>query len=124
MHKNIQSSSHILLHRFESVLAILEDAVNDAPRAAEFLGCFFARVVLENIGSLSEITRLVLEGGEEQGSLVEAGIAADVVGTILDTIKTEKGDSVLNEIRSSSNLQLQKFRPPGSNRSCRIDKFM
>ncbi|KAL1546531.1 eukaryotic translation initiation factor 4G-like isoform X1 [Salvia divinorum] len=113
-----------LVRGFESVLAVLEDAVNDAPRAAEFLGRFFARVVLENVVSLSEIGRLVYEGGEEQGSLVDAGIAADVVGTILDTIKSEKGDSVLNEIRSSSNLQLQNFRPPGSNRSCRIDKFM
>ncbi|XP_047982957.1 eukaryotic translation initiation factor 4G-like isoform X2 [Salvia hispanica] len=113
-----------LVRGFESVLAVLEDAVNDAPRAAEFLGRFFARVVLEKVVSLSEIGRLVYEGGEEQGSLVEAGIAADVVGTILDTIKSEKGDSVLNEIRSSSNLQLQNFRPPGSNRPCRIDKFM
>ncbi|KAL1540059.1 eukaryotic translation initiation factor 4G-like [Salvia divinorum] len=113
-----------LVKGFESVLAVLEDAVNDAPRAAEFLGRFFARVVLENVVSLSEIGQLVYEGGEEQGSLVEAGIAADVVGTILDTIKSEKGDSVLKEIRSSSNLQLQKFRPPGSNTSCRIDKFI
>ncbi|XP_047956845.1 eukaryotic translation initiation factor 4G-like [Salvia hispanica] len=113
-----------LVKGFESVLAVLEDAVNDAPRAAEFLGRFFARVVLENVVSLAEIGQLVYEGGEEQGSLVEAGIAADVVGTIFDTIKSEKGDSVLNEIRSSSNLQLQKFRPPGSNRSCKIDKFI
>ncbi|KAH6767536.1 hypothetical protein C2S52_018519 [Perilla frutescens var. hirtella] len=113
-----------LIKGFESVLAVLEDAVNDAPRAAEFLGRFFARVVSENVVPLSEIGRLVYEGGEEQGSLVETGIAAEVVGTILDTIKSEKGDSVLNEIRSSSNLQLQNFRPPGSNRSCRIDKFM
>ncbi|KAG6437832.1 hypothetical protein SASPL_102762 [Salvia splendens] len=113
-----------LVRGFESVLAVLEDAVNDAPRAAEFLGRFFARVVIEKVVSLSEIGRLVYEGGEEQGSLVEAGIAADVVGTILDTIKSEKGDSVLNEIRSSSNLQLQNFRPPGSNRPCRIDKLL
>lgn len=101
----------------------MEDAVNDAPRAAEFLGRFFARVVSENVVSLSEIGRLIYEGGEEQGRLVETGIAAEVVGSILDTIKSEKGDSVLNEIRSSSNLQLQKFRPPGSNKSWRIDKF-
>lgn len=117
-------SDFFSLDRFESVLAVLEDTVNDAPKAAEFLGRFFARVVLENVVSLSEIGRLINEGGEEQGSLVESGIAAEVVGTILDTIKSEKGDSVLNEIRSSSNLQLQNFRPPGSNRSCRIDKFM
>lgn len=108
----------------ESVLTVLEDAVNDAPRAAEFLGHIFARLVLEKVVSLSELGQLIYEGGEEEGSLVEAGIAAELVGSILETIKSEKGDSVLNEIRSSSNLQLQKFRPPGVNRSLRIDKFM
>ncbi|KAL8555731.1 hypothetical protein ACS0TY_003518 [Phlomoides rotata] len=113
-----------LIKGFESVLTVLEDAVNDAPRAAEFLGCIFARLVLEKVVSLSELGKLIYEGGEEQGSLVEAGIAAEVVGSILETIKSEKGDSALNEIRSSSNLQLQKFRPPGVKRSLRIDKFM
>lgn len=98
--------------------------MNDAPRAAEFLGHIFARLVLERVVSFSELGQLIYEGGEEKGSLVEAGIAADVVASILETIKSEKGDSALNEIRSSSNLQLQKFRPPGVNRSLRIDKFM
>lgn len=102
----------------------MEDAVNDAPRAAEFLGRFFARVVLEKVVPLSEIGKLIQEGGEENGSLVKTGIAADVVGTIFETIESEKGDAVLNEIRSISNLQLEEFRPPGSNRTCRIDKFM
>lgn len=102
----------------------MEDAVNDAPRAAEFLGHIFARLILEKVVSLSELDQLIYEGGVERGSLVEAGIAAELMGSILETIKLEKGDSVLNEIRSSSNLQLQKFRPPGVNRSLRIDKFM
>ncbi|KAL2491341.1 Eukaryotic translation initiation factor 4G [Abeliophyllum distichum] len=109
---------------FEYVLADLEDAVNDAPRAAEFLGCIFAKVILEEIVSFSEIERLIYEGGEEQGRLVEIGLAAEVLGTILEIIKSEKGDSVLTEIRSSSNLRLENFRPPGSNKSWRIDKFI
>ncbi|KAG8363470.1 hypothetical protein BUALT_Bualt19G0025800 [Buddleja alternifolia] len=113
-----------LVKGFESVLAILEDAVNDAPKAAEFLGCIFARIILENVVSLSEIGRLIYEGGEEKGRLVEMGLAAEVLGTILDIIKSEKGDSVLTEIRSSSNPRLENFRPPGSNKSLRIDKFI
>ncbi|KAL2455287.1 Eukaryotic translation initiation factor 4G [Forsythia ovata] len=107
---------------FEYVLADLEDAVNDAPRAAEFLGCIFAKVILEEIVSFSEIERLIYEGGEEQGRLVEIGLAAEVLGTILEMIKSEKGDSVLSEIQSSSNLRLENFRPPSSNKSWRIDK--
>ncbi|XP_020549677.1 eukaryotic translation initiation factor 4G-like isoform X2 [Sesamum indicum] len=113
-----------LIKGFESVLAVLEDAVNDAPRAAEFLGRIFAKVVMENVISLSEIGRLIYEGGEEQGRLVEIGLAAEVLGSVLDIIKSYKGDPVLNEIRSSSNLRLENFRPAGSNKSLRIDKFI
>ncbi|KAK4410916.1 Eukaryotic translation initiation factor 4G [Sesamum angolense] len=113
-----------LIKGFESVLAILEDAVNDAPRAAEFLGRIFAKVVMENVISLSEIGRLIYEGGEEQGRLVEIGLAAEVLGSVLDIIKSDKGDLVLNEIRSSTNLRLENFRPSGCNKSLRIDKFI
>ncbi|KAG8391465.1 hypothetical protein BUALT_Bualt01G0190600 [Buddleja alternifolia] len=113
-----------LIKGFESVLAVLEDAVNDAPRAAEFLGRIFAKVILENVISLSKIGRLIYEGGEEQGRLVEIGLGAEVLGSVLDMIKSEKGDSVLNEIRLGSNLQLENFRPPGSSKSWRIDKFI
>ncbi|XP_022857917.1 eukaryotic translation initiation factor 4G-like [Olea europaea var. sylvestris] len=109
---------------FEYVLTGLEDAVSDAPRAAEFLGRIFAQVILEDIVSFSEIGRLIYEGGEEQGHLVKIGLAAEVLDSILETIKTEKGDSTLSDIRSSSNLKLENFRPPGSNKSWRIDKFL
>ncbi|KAL0410775.1 UNVERIFIED_CONTAM: Eukaryotic translation initiation factor 4G [Sesamum latifolium] len=113
-----------VLKGFESALSVLEDAVNDAPRAAEFLGRIFAKVILANIVSFSEIGQLIYEGGEEEGRLVEIGLAAEVMGSMLDMIKSEKGDSMLNEIRSGSNLLLEKFRPPGSNKSWRIDKFI
>ncbi|XP_073122289.1 eukaryotic translation initiation factor 4G-like [Henckelia pumila] len=103
-----------LIKGFESVLSVLEDAVNDAPRAAEFLSRVLAQVILENIVALSAIGRLIYEGGNEQGRLVEIGLADEVLGGVLEIIKSEKGDSVLNEIRSSSNLQLENFRPPGS----------
>ncbi|GFY90377.1 eukaryotic translation initiation factor 4G [Actinidia rufa] len=91
---------------FESVLATLEDAVNDAPKA----------------GEISRSTPC--QSGEEHGSLVESGLAAEVVGTILETIKSEKGDSVVNEIRASSSLKLEKFRHPDPKRSGRLDKFI
>ncbi|KAL8500493.1 hypothetical protein ACS0TY_020186 [Phlomoides rotata] len=113
-----------LIKGFESVLAVLEDAVNDAPKASEYLGRMFAKVILENVVSLSVIGRLICEGGEEQGQLVEAGIAAEVLSSVLDAIKSEKGESALNEIRSSSNLRLEDFKPSGSNKSFRIDKFI
>ncbi|CAA2956159.1 eukaryotic translation initiation factor 4G [Olea europaea subsp. europaea] len=112
-----------LIKGFESVLTALEDAVNDAPRAAEFLGRIFAKVIMEDVISFSEVGRLINEGGEEQGSLVEIGLAAEVLGSIFETIKSEMGDSVLTQIRSSSNMQLENFRPPGYKKSGRLDKF-
>ncbi|KAM7277517.1 hypothetical protein ACFE04_019383 [Oxalis oulophora] len=114
-----------LIKGFESVLATLEDAVNDAPKAPEFLGSLFAKVVMENIVSLTDIGQLLREGGEEPGSLLEFGLAGDVLGNTLEKIKLEKGEDFLNEIRSSSSLRLDDFRPPvATNRSKILEKFI
>ncbi|KAL1562055.1 eukaryotic translation initiation factor 4G-like isoform X2 [Salvia divinorum] len=113
-----------LIKGFESVLAVLEDAVNDAPKAGEFLGRIFGKIILENVISLSDIGRLIYEGGEEQGQLVESGVAANVLASIFDTIKLEKGESVLDEVRLSSNLRVEDFSPSGSNKAFRIDKYI
>ncbi|PKI75275.1 hypothetical protein CRG98_004315 [Punica granatum] len=112
-----------LIQGFESVLTTLEDAVNDAPKAPEFLGRMFGRVVAENVVPLSEIGRILHEGGEERGQLVEAGLAADVLGSTLEMIQSNKGEAALNEIRKSSNLRLEDFRPPGPMSSRMLEKF-
>lgn len=114
----------LYLARFELVLANLEDAVNDAPKAAEFLGHIFAKIILENVVPLREIGRLLHEGGEEPGRLLEVGLAGDVLGSALQIIKVEKGESALNDIRSSSNLLLEDFRPPDPNRSRILENFI
>ncbi|KAI4354639.1 hypothetical protein L6164_003486 [Bauhinia variegata] len=113
-----------LIKGFESVLATLEDAVTDAPRAPEFLGRIFARVITENVVSLKDIGRLIHEGGEEPGLLLEVGLAADVLGSTLEAIKLEKGDAFLNEIRTNSNLKLESFRPPDPIKSRKLEKFL
>ncbi|XP_019159200.1 PREDICTED: eukaryotic translation initiation factor 4G-like isoform X2 [Ipomoea nil] len=122
--REIVLSQDQLIQGFERVLTTLEDAVNDAPRAAEFLGRIFANMVLENTIPLNEIGRLLHEGGEEKGCLVETGLAADVLGSTLEMIKSEKGDSLLNDICKRSNLLLENFRPPGSNKQSKLDKFL
>ncbi|XP_019463465.1 PREDICTED: eukaryotic translation initiation factor 4G-like isoform X1 [Lupinus angustifolius] len=113
-----------LVKGFESVLSTLEDAVNDAPRAPEFLGRIFAKALTESVVSLTEIGRLIHDGGEEPGSLLEAGLAANVLGWTLESIQSEKGEAVLNEIRSSSNLRLETFRPPNPITSRKLEKFI
>uniref|UniRef100_A0A5B7AA43 Eukaryotic translation initiation factor 4G n=1 Tax=Davidia involucrata TaxID=16924 RepID=A0A5B7AA43_DAVIN len=127
---NLTKSQDVMLRQdqltqgFESVLTTLEDAVNDAPKAAKFLGRIFAKVILENVIPFPEIAQLIYDGGEEQGRLVEIGLAAEVIGSILEMIRSEKGESVLNEILRSSNFPPEKFRPPDPNKSWRLDKFI
>ncbi|XWS77357.1 hypothetical protein CRYUN_Cryun01aG0254300 [Craigia yunnanensis] len=113
-----------LVKGFESVLSTLEDAVNDAPKAAEFLGRIFAKVIVENVISLREIGHLIYDGGEEPGRLREIGLAGDVLGSTLGIIKTEKGENVLNEIGASSNLRLEDFRPPHPFKSRILENFI
>lgn len=52
-HYVIHVSLHIL--RFEPVLATLEDTVNDAQKAPEFLARLFAKVTAENVVSPKKI---------------------------------------------------------------------
>ncbi|KAL9243458.1 hypothetical protein vseg_017343 [Gypsophila vaccaria] len=113
-----------LYQGFESVLTNLEDTVNDAPKAPEFLGNILAKVVSENVLPLSDVGRLIQNGGEEPGRLLEVGLAAEVLGSLLEMIKSEKGETKLKEIRASCNLQLQDFRPPHPNRCQKLDMFM
>lgn len=109
---------------FESVLATLEDAVNDAPRAAEFLGRIFAKVITENVIPLGEIGMLIRNGGEEPGHLVEIGLAAEVLGCTLENVRSDKGDEVLSDMRRGSKLHLEDFRPQDPNRSRKLEKFI
>lgn len=113
-----------LIKGFESVFSTLEDAVNDAPKAAEFLGRILGKGIMEKVVPLREIGRLIKEGGEEPGRLLELGLAAEVLGTILEMIKLEKGESVLNEIHKSSNLRLEDFRAPAPSKSRKLEAFM
>ncbi|KAK9706310.1 hypothetical protein RND81_07G115900 [Saponaria officinalis] len=113
-----------LCQGFEFVLTNLEDTVNDAPKAPEYLGHMLGKVVLENVLPLKEVGRLIQNGGEEPGRLREIGLAAEVLGSLLEMIKSEKGETTLKEIRASCNLQLQDFRPPHPIRCPKLDMFM
>lgn len=104
---------------FESVLTNLEDTVTDAPKAPEFLGRIFGKLILENVLSFNEVGRLI-----HKGRLLEIGLAADVLGSTLEMIKLEKGESTLNEIRTSSSLRLEDFRPPDPLKSKKLEMFI
>lgn len=113
-----------LIKGFESVLSTLEDVVTDAPKAPEFLGRIFAKSITEHVVSLKDIGRLIHDGGEKPGSLIQIGLAAEILGSTLEVIQTEKGDAFLHEIQTNSSLQLQRFRPPEPIKSRKLEKFI
>ncbi|CAJ2669951.1 unnamed protein product [Trifolium pratense] len=113
-----------LIKGLESVLSTLEDFVTDAPRAPEYLGRIFAKAITEHVASLKEIGLLIRDGGEESSSRLQFGLAADILGSTLEVIQTEKGDAFLNEIQTSSKLQLKTFRPPEPIKSRKLEKFL
>lgn len=112
------------LPRFEFVFATLVDATYDAPKAAEFLGVILAKIVLEKIVTLADIARLIREGGEEPGCLMETDIASDVLGSIFEVIKKEKGADVLHEMRKRSDIRVEDFLPPDSKKQAKFIPFI
>lgn len=114
--------SHVT--RIQLVVATLEDAVNDAPKAPEFMGQLLANLVVENLISLKEIGKFIYEGGEEAGKLLQVGLAADVLGNVLEVVQLEKGQIFLNEILKCSDLQLETFRPSYPIKSTKLEKFI
>ncbi|RWR80586.1 eukaryotic translation initiation factor 4G-like protein isoform X3 [Cinnamomum micranthum f. kanehirae] len=113
-------SQEQLIKGFEAVLSTLEDAVTDSPKAAEYLGRILGKVISENVVTLGEVGRIIHGGGKVLGT----GLASDVLVTILEIIKQERGDSTLREMRMSSNLRLEDFRHPDPIKSRRLDAFM
>ncbi|WCJ23056.1 Eukaryotic translation initiation factor 4G [Euphorbia peplus] len=113
-----------LIQGFEMVLTTLEDTVTDAPKAPEFLGRMFGKAVVDNVVALGDIGQLLYTGGDEPGRLLEIGLAGDVLGNTLEMIRSEKGESILNEIKNSSNLNVEDFRPPEPNRSRILENFI
>lgn len=102
----------------------MEDAVNDAPKAPEFMGRLLANLICENLISLKEMGKFIYEGGEEPGSLVQAGLAADVLGNVLEAVQLVKGQIFVSEILKTSNLQLERFRPSYPIKSAKLEKFI
>lgn len=98
------------MSRFESVLATLEDAITDAPKAAAFLGSMFGTMIIENVVSLEKIGNLIRESSKKPGHL-QIGLAHEVLENTFEMIKSVKGESFLREICMSSNIELEDFAP-------------
>ncbi|XP_078437967.1 eukaryotic translation initiation factor 4G [Wolffia australiana] len=116
---NLISASQ-LSEGFRAVLVNLEETVTDAPKAGEFFGMMMAKVAMEGVVSLAELGRLIEQAGEEPGQLVESGLAADVLGTALETMRADKGEAYVKE--ACAGVRLESFKGPGSAR--RLQAFL
>jgi translation initiation factor 4G len=97
--------------RFELVLATLEVAFTDAAKAAVFLGQLFGKIVTKNVLSLKEIKRLVQQYGKVPGHPPQNKLGYEVMKIAFETIRSERGESVLSGMCRRSNVQLNDFHP-------------
>eukprot|EP01018_Ginkgo_biloba_P033520 Gb_34242 [translate_table: standard] len=104
-------SCNQLIRGLEISLSSLEDTVVDAPRAPEFFGVILGKIVVADILSFAESARIIREGGIEPGSLIEIGLALDVIGSVLEVTRQEKGEAALINMYRTSPLQLEDFIP-------------
>jgi len=92
-------------------LSSLEETVVDAPRAPEFFGVIIGKLVVAEILSLAESARIIKEGGLEPGHLLELGLALDVITSVLEFVRREKGEVAMTDMYRTSRLQLEDFMP-------------
>ncbi|WVZ86583.1 hypothetical protein U9M48_033339, partial [Paspalum notatum var. saurae] len=104
-------SQRQLLEGFQHVLSTLDDVMTDAPKATMFLGQIFARVILEDVISLTEIGGLLQEQDDREEvarHAVDDSLTSEIMGSMLESIRVERGDSAMDEICAKSNLQCSR----------------
>lgn len=97
----------------EISLSSLEDTVVDAPRAPEFFGVIIAKLVVAEILSLAEFARIIKGGGLEPGHLLGIDLALDVITSVLEFVRREKGEVAMTDMYRTSGLHLEDFMPCG-----------
>lgn len=101
-----------MIYRFELVLSTLEDTTVDVPKAPEYVGGMFAKLVTAGVFSLAHVGKLLKEGGMHPGSLLEGGDALEMIGFVLHTIRTEKGEAAMIDLYRESKLSLEQLLSP------------
>ncbi|RLM73499.1 hypothetical protein C2845_PM15G16160 [Panicum miliaceum] len=85
---------------FQHVISTLEDVVTDAPKATKFLGGIFAKVIMEEVISLTDIGGLLQEpdGGDKPAGrhALDDSLTSEVLGSMLESIRVERGDSAVD----------------------------
>ncbi|CAM6045739.1 unnamed protein product [Sphagnum compactum] len=109
----------------EGVLSLLEDTTVDVPRAPEYLAEMLAKLISAGVLSLSQVGKLLEEGGPEPGSLLEQDVALNIFGAILSTLRKERGADYMADAYRNSGLQVEDFLlPADKSKGGKLDAFL
>jgi len=79
--------------------------VTDAPKATKFLGEIFAKVIMEDVISLTDIGRLLHEpdGAEKptRHHVLDDSLTSEVLKSKLESIRVKRGDSAMDHAKSN-----------------------
>jgi hypothetical protein len=91
------NTSYLVSHRFKLFLEILDDFVIDVPLAYSHTAFLLSHLISANLLLLPTVGRLLKQGGNEEGELVELGGALKVLLGMLKNIKQEFGEERMAE---------------------------
>jgi hypothetical protein len=100
---------YLLFYRFKLFLEILEDFVIDVPLAYSHTAFLLSNLISANLLLLPTVGKLLKQGGNEEGELVELGGALKVLLGVLKNIKQESGEERMAESFRGSGLELKDF---------------
>jgi len=107
------------------VLSQLVDTAVDVPKAPEYLGGLLGNLVLAGVVSLAQVYNLLKDGGAESGELVKKGFALEILGTVLDILRKEKGEKHAINVYKSSGLHVENLVPPDEkNQVSNLETFL
>jgi hypothetical protein len=111
--KRIEAASsntlYLVSYRFKLCLEILEDFVIGVPLAYSHTAFLLSNLISANLLLLRTVGRLLKQGGNEEGELVELGGALKVLLGVLKNIKQESGKERMAESFKASGLELKNF---------------
>lgn len=106
-------------------LSQLVDTAVDVPKAPEYLGGLLGNLVLAGVVSLAQVYNLLKDGGAECGELVKKGFALEILGTVLDILRKEKGEKHAINVYKSSGLHVENLVPPDEkNQVSNLETFL
>lgn len=107
------------------VLSQLVDTAVDVPKAPEYLGGLLGNLVLAGVVSLAQVYNLLKDGGAESGELVKKGFALEILGSVLDILRKEKGEKHVINVYKSSGMHVENLVPPDEkNQVSNLETFL